>query len=126
MSSEDNPYKSPSEAGEPVLAEAAEEQSGEQGLTALSLGAVIGGLAGLVGGSVVAVIVILKTWLPAFSHRKELDSRSAPFLLVLLLFPFLLLILVAFVGILVRGVVGSVVGMARALISWLQRATRRH
>jgi hypothetical protein len=126
MSLDENPYKSPEEAGEPVSAEADKEAPGEKRMTALDVGVSIGCLAGFLGGCVVALIVILKTWLPAFSHLRELESRSAPFLLFLLVVPFGLLILVTFVGILAGAVVGRVVATARALISWLQRATRGH
>lgn len=117
MSMDGNPYKSPNEAGEPVSKEADQEAPGEQRLTALSLGAVIGGLAGLLGGCVVAVIVILKTWPAAFWHPK------GQFYVVV---PFGLLILVWMMGLAAGAVVGGVVGMVKAILSWLRRATRGH
>lgn len=115
MSLDENPYKSPEEAGDPGSMEAAKEEPGEKRLTALDLGATIGVLAGFLGGCVVALIVILKTWPAAFWHPKGQ---------LYVLVPFLLLALVAMVGLIAGAVVGAVVATARALLRWLQRATR--
>ena len=65
MSLDENPYKSPEGAGEPVSTEADKEAHGEQRVTAFSLGAAIGGLVGFLVGCVVALVIILAIW-PAF------------------------------------------------------------